>query len=53
MCDATDNTPQLLVFLLMLTLLTVWRFKVRKYFFLHETGVSMLIGACCHISNTW
>lgn len=35
---------QLLIFLLMLTLLMVWRFKFRKYFFLHETGVSLVLG---------
>ena len=39
-----DFALQILVFLLMLTLLTVWRFKIRKYFFLHETGVSMVMG---------
>lgn len=41
----TDSrTMLILLFLLFLTMLVAWMFKVRRYRFLHETGVSMLLG---------
>eukprot|EP00051_Salpingoeca_urceolata_P025863 m.471454 g.471454 ORF g.471454 m.471454 type:complete len:590 (+) comp20375_c4_seq1:149-1918(+) len=41
----TDSVSLLiLMVLLLLTVLTIWRFKLRRYRFLHETGVSMILG---------
>eukprot|EP00055_Hartaetosiga_balthica_P013817 m.72641 g.72641 ORF g.72641 m.72641 type:complete len:658 (-) comp8391_c0_seq1:111-2084(-) len=41
----TDSQVLLLLLLLLfLTILVIWRFKVKRVKFLHETGVSLLIG---------
>ena len=34
----------ILLFLLMLTVLVIWRFRLRRYRFLHESGVSIILG---------
>jgi len=40
------RVAQILLLLLFLTMLVAWMFRVRRYRFLHETGVSMILGVC-------
>ena len=43
----TDSTLILMVIgLLILTVLTIWLFKVKRFRFFHETGVCIVYGKC-------
>ena len=44
--DSIPYSLQVMLLLLILTVVTVWNFILRTYKYLHETGVSLIIGVC-------